>query len=277
MAQVFCQQFKTQIGELGKLGSQVSELLEQFNSSADSNYARKIEEGFSKFEEDKTRFLEEYQARTIEMLSVWFKTDETTEGSMERFKEMIKFEDSGRVVIEGGIFIDTYYKDEYLPTIIRVIKDDFSIAGRDRGGRKRFGRKPEPIEKSCDHLEEVGGKLDINLDVVDSVSMRSLKSAGSVVINNSAITTFDSLENVEGLFSVVNNKKFKTLPKLKTAGSIQLTGTTVSDFREAFPVLESAGIDHQGNSFYVNSDSLKEQLERLRGEIKFDGKIMVSA
>lgn len=239
-----------------------SQLKTEFESSDFENLIRKYTQGSEKagdvyqerlqfFQEHQANLVEGYQNTVRDLLEIWFEEARLEADSSQAFKKAIDFDDQQRVIVKGDIKthpISGEVKASYFPSVIKTVTGSVDLGIQNL--------------REIDFLEEVGDSLNISFNQ-NLVSIKRLRKVGdNFHCIGTNVESFDSLEETGGMFSCIGVENFKSAPKLRKIGGImQIQQTPITNFRDAFPMLEKV------NGTIVISEPLRAEVEALKAEL----------
>jgi hypothetical protein len=128
-------------------------------------------------------------------------------------RKQVKFEQNGRVVVEGDLSVVGPHIS-YFPGLIRKVEGDLFIS-----------------QTKIEHLDYLEEAENIYFRLSDGViSLKNLRLVkGDCEIKQTRIKTLPSLEKVAGKLDAQNLVSLKSLPALESAGSIDVQGSRIEN------------------------------------------------
>lgn len=253
-----CQNFQNQFGSLLQLLERSQGEMATFLQTAQLQNKWTLPELTRDYQELVQQFQEEARKTIVQ----WFREFGDHNESKD-YSNFIQFDRDQRVTVDYGLVLREGVS--YFPSLIKKIK--FLALGFDN------------IER-MDFLEEVGELTSLRpVRELPLQSLRRLRKAGNLSFFNCRIlTSLPSLEEVTAGFVLNEAFSFIDAPQLRTIGEdFHMSSTPIDNFRKAFPVLKSIGVNKFGGSVYCGT-TVGNQILRLKekGELSVAGQIYLS-
>lgn len=234
-----CQRFQARFADLNTQIEELNAFLQTFTSTTDASIAQTVKGKADSFHIPQD-FMAEFQARTREILTTFFKNYFKKPKELQQFLNQLNFEENGRVICTVPPLYREGERVTYFPNIIRKVEGDLDL----------FETRIRILES----LEEI---------------------EGSLIVRGKPIWRSEQNE-----WGSITFSKFKAAPKLvRVKNDIDLSLTNIKDFRKAFPALKQVGKRPPGTfsntSITLTSTKLKRQIEELiyQGELQCEGEI----